>query len=440
VTEHQLLVFLVEIFALFLAARVGGEVAVRIGLPSYVGEIMTGVLLGPSLLGWLWPEAFEALFPSDPSQRALLDALSWIGVILLVLLAGLETRLRILRRAGRAAIGASVGGFALPFLAGFVLGMAVPGALVPASVERPLFAAFLATAMSISAIPVIARILTDLDLYRTAVGMVVLASALASDVLGWIVVSLIAGLAGGGAEPWSVARITALTGLFLIGAWVVGRPLVWACTIFARERLRVPSAEVAMMLLLVVGGAAITQAIGVHLVLGALVVSILIGRVRQTSGAAVESVNTVAMGFFAPLFFAYTGLKADLTTLTGGALWFGALAVLVACVAKVVGGALGARVGGLPRWEALAVGFGLNARGAMELVIASIGRSIGVLSEATYAIIVLIAVLTTVMAAPALKLCMERARSKARIGAARSSRYGRGPRESARPTRSGSAS
>jgi Kef-type K+ transport system membrane component KefB len=409
VTEHQLLLFLCEVLALFAAARIGGEIAVRAGLPSHVGEVVAGMLLGPSLFGRIWPAGFAALFPADPAQRALLDVVSWIGVILLILLAGLETRLGILRRVGRAAVGASVGGFALPFLLGFGLGLLAPDALVPGGIARAAFAAFLATAMSISAIPVIARILTELDLYRTAVGMVVLASAIVSDVLGWIVVALVAGWVEGANDTWPVARTALLTGVFLAAAYVVGRPLVAASMRLARERLRMPSAELATMLVLVFAGAAFTQAVGVHLVLGALVMAILIGRSRSVDPAAVEALNHLADGFFAPFFFAYTGLKVDVTTLRGSALAFAAAAVVVACASKIVGGSLGARAGGLPRWEALAVGLGLNARGAMELVIAAIGLSIGVIGEATYAIIVLIAILTTILAAPTLRIAMRRA-------------------------------
>jgi Kef-type K+ transport system membrane component KefB len=432
-TEEQLLRFLLEVVVLFVAARVGGELAVRVHLPSHIGELVMGIVLGPSLFGVIWPEAFDWLFPADPSQRALLDVVGWIAVILLVLLAGLETRLGIMRRAGRAAIGASVGGFVLPFAVGFALGLAAPEALVPSSIGGPLFATFIATAMSISAIPVIARILSDLDLYRTAVGMVILAAALASDVLGWIIVSLVSGWAGDTEGP-SVSSIVLWTAVFLVAGYLVGRPVVAACMRLARERLRMPFAEPAMMLLLVFAGAAATQAIGIHLVLGALVIAILIGRTQRGPSSAVDGVTSIAMGFFAPLFFAYTGLKVDLTTLDGAALAFGAAAVVVACAGKVVGGGIGARAGGLPTWEALAVGFGLNARGAMELVIATIGLSIGVLTEASYAILVLIAVVTTIMAAPTLRWCMRRA-GPAALRRAR-------PRIAASPTegdRSGSA-
>jgi Kef-type K+ transport system membrane component KefB len=185
-----------------------------------------------------------------------------------------------------------------------------------------------------------------------------------------------------------------------------------------------------MMFLLVLGGAVLTEAIGVHLVLGALVVSILIGRTRRGPDAITDGVTQVATAFFAPVFFAYTGLKVDLTALGGPALVFGAVAVVAACVSKIVGGGVGAAAGGLPRWEALAVGFGLNARGAMELVIAAIGLSVGILNDATYAIVVLIAILTTVMAAPTLKFSMDRAGPEA-LRRARAGRDGRGSVEPA---------
>jgi Kef-type K+ transport system membrane component KefB len=164
----------------------------------------------------------------------------------------------------------------------------------------------------------------------------------------------------------------------------------------------------AVIMLLVFGFGAITQAIGVHLVLGCFVASILLGRIPP-SAETQAAIRPVAMGFFVPFFFAYTGIKVDLTTLRSSALIFAILAVLVACLGKIVGGGLGARLGGLPKWEALAVGFGLNARGAMELVIAAIGLSAGVVTEATYAIVVLIAVLTTAMAAPLMRWSVRRA-------------------------------
>jgi Kef-type K+ transport system membrane component KefB len=406
-TEHQLFLFLAEVGLLFLAARIGGEIAARIGIPLHVGELVVGMLLGPSLLGWVWPEGFAALFPKEPLQRSLLDIFSWTGIIFLVLIGGLETRLGVLRRARGAVIGGWIGGFILPFAGGFALGMAFPRSLVPAGIDQPVFALFLATAMAISAVPVIARILMDLDLYRTRLGMVILSTAIADDTIGWIVLALVSGMASGGVEAGSIARTMLLTLAFVVVAFTLGRKFVRVAMRFARDHLKVPYPEVSMMLLLVFACGALTQAIGVHLVLGAFVAAILIGRLPN-SKAAVESVRQVGMGFFVPFFFAYTGIKVNLTTLHGSAFTFTVLAVLVACAGKLIGGTVGARLGGLPKWEAIGVGVGLNARGAMELVIAAIGLSIGVLTDAAYAIIVLIAVLTTVMTAPLLKACVAR--------------------------------
>jgi Kef-type K+ transport system membrane component KefB len=408
VTDDQLLRFLVDVTVLFLAARLGGEVAARLHLPLHVGELVMGIALGPSLLGWLWPSGFEALFPADASTRSVLDVVSWTGVILLALLAGLETRLGVLRNAGRVVFGGWLGGFGLPFAAGLALGMSAPDRLVPQGVDRPVFALFLATAMSISAIPVIARILMDLRLHGTRIGMVILSSAICDDTVGWIVLAVVAGLAGGALELGPVLRIVLLTAAFIGGAATVGRLLVDR-SIRASRRLRVPYGELSTMLMLVFAFAALTQWIGVHLVLGAFVAAILIGREPDVDPEAVAAVRHLGMGFFVPFFFAYTGLRVDLTTLTGSALAFAAISVVVACVSKVVGGWAGTRLGGLPPWEALAVGVGLNARGAMELVIAAIGLALGVLNEPMYATIVLIAVLTTVMTAPVLRICIRRA-------------------------------
>ena len=407
-TDDQLLRFLVDVAVLSVAARVGGEIAARLRLPIHVGELALGIALGPSLLGWAWPSGSQALFPGDVGTRALLDVVSWTGVILLALLAGLETRLGVLRTAGRAALGGWIGGFGLPFAAGLALGMSAPDQLVPRGVDRPVFALFLATAMSISAIPVIARILMDLRLYGTRLGMVILSSAIADDTVGWIVLAVVAGLAGGALELEPILRTVLLTAGFVVGALTGGRMLVDRA-IRASRRLRVPYGELSTMLLLVFAFGALTQWIGVHLVLGAFVAAILIGREPDLDPEAVAAVRHVGMGFFVPFFFAYTGTKVDLSTLRGSALLFAAVAVAVACASKIVGGWAGTRLGGLPHWEALAVGVGLNARGAMELVIAAIGLSLGVLDEPMYATIVLIAVITTVMAAPLLQLCVRRA-------------------------------
>jgi K+:H+ antiporter len=409
-TDHQLFLFLAEVAVLVFAARVGGEVAARLRLPQVVGELAFGVLLGPSVFGAIWPGGFDALFPPDPVQHALLEAMAWVGVVFLVLNAGMETRLGTIRHAGRAVAVTWIGAFCLPFLAGFLLGLAVPLDLGGPKATRMVFALFLAISMSISAIPVIARILIDTNLLRTKLGTLIVSSAVADDTMGWILLAIVVGLAQGEGLALDVAlRTLLLTAAFLVLAFTVGQTTVrWVLR--ESPRLRIPFAQTSAMLLLVLTGGAITQAIGVHLVLGCFVTAILIGRTWPKERMSVGSIRYVGMGFFVPFFFAYTGIKTDFTSLRGTALLVAGVALVVACGSKLIGGGFGARLGGVPGWEAAAVGAGLNARGAMELVIAAIGLSLGILSSATYATLILIAIVTSMMAAPLLRACTRRAR------------------------------
>jgi Kef-type K+ transport system membrane component KefB len=422
VTDHQLFLFLVEMLVLIAAARTGGEIAVRLGIAQVVGELVVGILIGPSLFGKIWPGGFAALFPRDPLQRSLLEIVSWIGVIFLVLVSGLETRLGILRRAGKAVVTGWIGAFFLPFGFGFGLGWLIPANLIGGSISRPVFALFIATAMSISAIPVIARILIDLNLFRTKIGTIIISTAIADDTVGWIVLGVVSSLAlSNHVDGRAVATALIGTGLFLLFAFTIGQRLV-RMAMRGSEKLKMPFAQATVIMLIVLAGAATTQAVHVHLVLGCFVAGILIARSPGRGGnkATMESIWRIGMGIFVPFFFGYTGIKVDLTTLTGSALPVAVAAVVLAYAGKFIGGGVGSRLGGLSKWEALAVGTGLNARGAMELVIAAIGLSIGVLTVPMYTIIVVIAVLTSLTAAPMLRYCVrgyERQVERERAGA-----------------------
>lgn len=361
-TEHQLFLFLAEVVTLVVAARLGGFLALRLGIPQVVGELAVGICVRPSLFGAIWPGGFRALFPADPVQRSLLEGMGWIGVVFLVLLSGFETRLGILRRARTAVITSWIGGFFLPFVLGLGLGWLIPEDLLGPGVSRPVFALFIATAMSISAIPVIARILIDVGLMKTRIGMLVMAAAVADDTVGWILLAVVIGLAGEGVHVPTIVTAILGTAAFLVFAFTVCQRMV-PMALRVSSGLRLPYAQTTVMLVLVFIGSAITQAIHVHLVLGAFVVGILIARSPARDPAARDAIRSVGMAFFVPFFFGFTGNKVDLTTLRGNALWVAAIALLVACLGKIVGGAVGARIGGVPRWEAIAAGVGRNARG-----------------------------------------------------------------------------
>ncbi len=401
--EHKLFLLLAELAIVVVAARLGGEVAVRLHVPEVVGEILAGICLGPSLLGALWPNGFHALFPTDPEQYHLLELMGWIGVVFLVLLSGWEINLGLLRHARKAVATAWIGGFFLPFALGYGLGWLVPGELLVPGISRAVFALFIGTAMSISAIPVVARILLDLDLIRTRVGMVIMSTAMADDTAGWIVLAIVTGLATtGGFQGHTVAIALGGIVVFLVFAFTIGTRLVHLAML-GSARLRMPFAQTTVVLAIVLAGGAITQAIHVHLVLGAFIASVLVAQSPGRNPATRDAIRHVALALFVPFFFGYTGVKVDLTTLTGAALPVAIAAIVVASFGKLVGGGLGARLGGLTWPESIAVGAGLNARGAMELVIAAIGLSIGVLTVPMFSIVVMIAVVTTFTAAPMLR-------------------------------------
>ncbi len=216
---QALAVLLIQMALILGVSRVLAELMKRLGQPAVIGELLTGIVLGPSLLGWLWPGYFQAIFPADAMQVHLLEVVAWIGMVLLLLLTGLETDVRLLRNLGRAALSSSVFGMAIPFAAGFVLGLTTPAEYLADPNQRLLFAAFLATAMSISAMPVIAKILFDLELTKRNISLIILSAGVVDDTTGWLLLSLIAGIAKAHDNPmWELGKTVALTVAFLPGA------------------------------------------------------------------------------------------------------------------------------------------------------------------------------------------------------------------------------
>ena len=391
----ELLLLLQQLGILLFAARALAEVCRRVGQPAVIGELLAGVLLGPTVAGRFAPALFGSLFP--PGGLALLELVSWLGMILLLLLTGLETDLRAVRGLGRASLWASVLGMLVPFASGFALGWLLPDAYLTDPESRPLLAAFLATAMAISALPVIAKILIDLGLIRRDVGLVTLSAAVVDDTTGWLLLSVIAGIATGGRFS---ARSLALT---LLGLALFGIAMRWvAYPLFVRAvravnaSVGIPGADLTLVLCLTFLCAAVTEAMGVHALLGAFAAGLVVRQVPRLRASSLETLETFVLSALAPVFFAFVGLRVDLWALSG---WQMPLAVLAVAVAGKVGGCyIGGRLGRLSHWESLALGFGMNARGAMGLVVALIGLSLGLLSEALYATIVLVAVVTSFMA------------------------------------------
>jgi len=402
IQPHTLLTFILQLALLLTAARGLGEIFRRLGQPPVIGELLAGVLLGPSVLGLLAPDLQLALFPREPLQFQILEIIAWLGMIWLLLMTGLETDLDVLRNLGRAAFYASVLGMVVPFASAFALGWVLPDRLLVTPDHRLIFALFLATALSISAIPVIARILTDLDLMRRNVGVVILGAGVTDDTTGWLLLSIIAGVAvRGELSLTSVALAVGSTAVFLLTLYLFGARLVWALLRWVDDRVEVRHAMTTAVVVIALLFGALTESIGIHAVFGAFVAGLVVGRSPRLRKTTIEQIDGLLMAVFAPIFFAYAGLKVDLAH--GFELGTTLVVIAVACASKLVGAGGGAYWGGLGLWESLAIGSGMNARGAIGLVIALIGLSLGILTGPMYAAIVMVAIVTSAMAAPLLR-------------------------------------
>lgn len=403
-TSDQLLGFWASLTLLLAVAHGLGALARRLGQPSVVGELAAGIVLGPSVLGAAAPQAHAWLFGDDPVQHGLLLAVSWIGVVLLLVVTGFETDLELLRRLGRASAGVTTGSLVVPLAGGALLGWLLPQTFLGADAARSSFVLFIAVALSISALPVIAKVLFDLELIRRDLGQITIAAGMTNDLIGWVLLGVVAGLASAdGFAPVTLIRGLGGLAVFVVLAFTVGQRGVDRMLRVVRAAGR-PSAVVAAMTVVALAAGVVTQWLGVEAVLGAFIAGIVIGRSRYADRHAEEVLETVTQSVFAPIFFATAGLSVDLRLLlTPTAIAWTLGIIAMAGVTKFVGAYVGGRLGRLGATQAAALGAALNARGALEIVVATIGLSLGVLNDTSYAAIVVMALVTSMAAGPALK-------------------------------------
>jgi Kef-type K+ transport system membrane component KefB/mannitol/fructose-specific phosphotransferase system IIA component (Ntr-type) len=400
--EHDVLVFLLSLAVLLSAARVLGELARRLGFPLVFGELASGILLGPTVFGRLAPGSQHWLFPGGTAAH-MLAGYTNVAVVLLLVVAGLEVNLGIVQKRGRSALLTSVMGIAMPLAGGFVLGMVLPDSDLVRPDHRALFALFMGVALSISALPVIAKTLLDLGLFKTDVGLLVMAAAMIDDLVGWLAFSVLLGpMQGGAVDARSIGRAVALTLGFVMVAFIVGRPLVGRMIVGLQSDLHAgPRRVLSLIVLLALFGASFTQWAGIHAVFGGFVVGVVVGDARHLKERTKVIVHDFVTNIFAPVFFASLGLRADFVRSFD--LRLCALVFLIASGAKIIGCTLGSRAGGL-RWRpAAAVGFGLNARGAMEIILALLALEAGLLKEQLFVALVVMALLTSLISGPTMK-------------------------------------
>ncbi len=395
--------------AVIFLGSILGKVCRRIGQPPVIGEVLAGIMLGPSLLGAISLEAMHVLIPSattDPKGQvtSALKAVSQIGVVLYMFLVGLELNAARLRKQAHAAVAVSHASIVVPFVLGSALALGLYKTLAPASTTFLSFALFMGVAMSITAFPVLARILTDRRMSRTELGVVALSCAAADDVTAWCLLALIVGVAQ--SELSNVAAITAGAAAFIAVMFLIVRPLVTRLSArFDATTTPLPPMVISGTFLAVLLAAMTTEAIGIHALFGAFLCGAIVphdGRIAREFTAKLKDPVTVLL---LPAFFAYTGMRTQIGLVSSGEDWLWCAAIVVVATAGKFGGTLvAARLTGQSWRDAAALGALMNTRGLMELIVLNIGLDLGVISPTLFAMMVLMALITTAMTSPIVSL------------------------------------
>jgi len=393
-------------------AKLAAELMQKIGQPSILGEISVGIFLGPTVLGHYRPHLYETLFPTTGPMPIVLDTVTTLGVVFFLLTAGLEIDLRSIFRQGRSALLVSIFGVAFPFGAGFLAATIFPDEMGAVGGANPLiFALFVGTALSISALPVIAKILMDLNLLRTEMGTVIISSAMFDDLVGWILFSFVLGMlhppAGssiGDGVKHTIILVLLFVGLTLtVGRWLIDKivPILQAHTTW-------PGGVLGFIFTLTMAGAAFTEYAGIHAVFGAFVIGIAIGESGHLRKRTSEHIHQIVTNVFAPFFFASIGLRINFVA--NFHLGLTVTVIAVACLGKLLGAGWGARLGGMDRTSSLAVGLAMNARGAMEIILGILALQAGLIRENMFVAMVVMALFTSLISAPAIHFLIHRRR------------------------------
>lgn len=390
-----------QIGTILIVARLVGWLFGKLHQPRVVGEMVAGILLGPSLLGWLAPNISSALFPPDSLGH--LNSLSQIGLLLFMFLVGLELDLTHLRELGRAAVITSQVSIIAPFVLGSLFAVFLYPRLSDQSVGLTGFVLFMGAAMSVTAFPVLARILTERNMLRTRVGSVAITCAAVDDVTAWCILAGITVIVRSSSLQLPVwLTLGGLVAFVLVMLLVVRRVLRKLAALY-ETRGKLTQDLVAIVLLVVLASGWITESLGVHALFGAFLAGIVMPRHPGLSRELLQKFEALVVVLLLPLYFALTGLRSSFFLIAGAGMWFYCGAIIVLAVVGKLGGSLvSARMNGMSWRESAAVGVLMNTRGLVELVILNIGLDLGILSPALFSIMVLMALVTTLMTTPLL--------------------------------------
>ncbi|MFC4870617.1 cation:proton antiporter [Negadavirga shengliensis] len=405
-THTDVINLLLQLAAMLLLARLLAEAARKFRQPAVVGELLAGIILGPTILGTVSPDTFNSLFMSNPSATMALDGFVQIAVILLLFIAGLEVELHLVWSQGKAALSISLLGLVIPFGLGFIFPYIFPEFFGLADGNRMLFSLFMGTAMSITALPVVVRILMDLNLFKSKMGMLIVAAAMVNDIIGWLIFSVILSFMGK-SSSLSLLQTVGITLLFTFFMLTVGKALINKLLPWINKKLAWPGGVLSLSMVFCFISAAFTEWLGIHAIFGAFLLGVALGDSEHMSERAKEIVHQFINNIFAPLFFVSIGLKINFVLSFDIMLVLAVLAI--SFTGKIIGSGLGALRGGFDLKESMAVGFGMNARGAMEIILGLIALENGLIDEKLFVALVVMAIVTSMSSGPLMKWSVKKA-------------------------------
>jgi Kef-type K+ transport system membrane component KefB len=403
-TQTEIINLLMALSMMLLLGRIFGEFFRKLRMPLVVGELLAGILLGPTLLGRLYPTLTQNIFTTSGNVGLVMNGISTISVVLLLFAAGMEVEFSVIRQQGKTALKTSFIGLITTLTLGYFAGTFLFDYLNQNNIvqnDKTVFSLFIATAMAITALPVIARTLMDLNLFKTKIGMIIIAAAMFDDVVGWVLFSVILSMMNTGGASISFIYTLGLTVGYAILMLTVGRIFINKSLPWANKNLSWPGGVLALSLSLAFLGAAFTEKIGIHAIFGAFIVGIAIGDSVHFTEKARDIIHQFITNIFAPLFFVSIGFKVNF--IANFDLSLVVIITFLAVFTKLLGVGLGALWGGLTLRESLAVGFGMNARGAMEIVLGLLALQAGVITAPLFVALVIMAVVTSIMAGPMLQ-------------------------------------
>lgn len=400
--KHPLATLLLQIITIIVAARCLGWFFKKMRQPSVIGEIIAGILLGPSLLGHLLPEASSFLFPA--ASQGNLQFLSQVGLILFMFIVGMELDLNVLKTKAKDAIVISHASIIFPFALGVVLAIFIYREFAPSNIGFLSFALFTGIAMSITAFPVLARIVQERGLSKTKLGTIAITCAAADDITAWCILAAVIAVVKAGSAMSAIYTILMALAYVVIMLKVV-QPILKKIGKKYTTKDSLSKPVIAIFFITLLASAYLTETIGIHALFGAFMAGVIMPEDTNFRTIFTEKVEDVALVLLLPLFFVFTGLRTEIGLLNDLHLWkICGLIILVAVVGKFAGSALAAKFVGQSWKESLSIGALMNTRGLMELIVLNIGYDLGILSPSIFTMMVLMALATTLMTGPALDL------------------------------------